>query len=112
MSERLRKLQRQQTLLREHLAWIDGELAREAEESSHPTAPEANSAHALLISAPVAAPAPAPDAQPNTDALMERYASSERQNPADLRRGCLLIFSAGVFLMITGVLIVWLVYYR
>jgi hypothetical protein len=112
MSERLRNLQRQQALLREHLAWLDGELAREARESSHAIAPEANATLTPSTSALTASPVGAQDFSPDADALIERYASSDRQNPADLRRGCLLIFSAVLFLIIMTVAIVWLVYYR
>jgi hypothetical protein len=112
MSERLRTLHRQQALLREHLAWLDGEIAREANQPKPDTAPVALPTTPPLSAATTADPAPDQDPAPDVDALIERYASSERQNPADLRRGCLLVFSAGLTLMIVSVVMLWLVFYR
>jgi hypothetical protein len=113
MSERLRHLQHQQALLREHLAWIDREITREAEQS----------ALTPLASTTVAAPSFDSHTEPGTqpplasetidaDALLERYAADQRQNPQDIRRGCLLIFFAALLLLIGGVALAWFAYYR
>lgn len=106
MSDRLRHLQRQQTLLREHLAWIESEIAHET--ASTETATTQPAATAPSVSAPV----PKSSSDSDADALIERYAANERQNPGDLRRGCLLIFVASLLLMAGGVTVVWLMFYR
>ena len=109
MSERLRHLQRQRALLSEHLTWIDNEIARENQIQSaasievaskeSPTPPPPQSV--------TAATAPA-----EADALIEKYAADERQNPDDIRRGCLYVFISALILLIAGVTAVWLLFYR
>lgn len=128
MSDRLRHLQRQQALLREHLAWIDAEIA--CETSPAPLAPPApETASATPASSDIRPPAgttaattplsiyppqpasvsvPAPDA----DELIERYGAGERQNPAVIRRGCLLVFSAGLLALAAAAVLAWAAYYR
>ncbi len=103
MSERLRQLQRQQALLREHLAWIEGEIAREKPAGSNAAPPPA-------IHTPPADPEFTPTtatrlADGDADALLERYAAAERQNPRSIRLGCLLIFfgTLGLLALIVGV---------
>ena len=110
MSERLRQLQRQQALLREHLAWIEGEIAREKP-------PGSNAATLPTIHTPPARPGLNPESATtptdgDADALLERYAASERQNPRSIRLGCLLIFfgTLGLLALIVGV--AWWSYYR
>ncbi|MDF3059788.1 MAG: hypothetical protein K0R17_4003 [Rariglobus sp.] len=120
MSERLRHLQRQQALLREHLAWIDAEIAREA--ASAPVPMPAAQPPGTSPPTPIPGSAPAPDTANNTtppaaasadeaDVLIQHYARGERQNPADLRRGCLLVFSSALLLLAAGIAAVWLIYY-
>lgn len=106
MSERLRHLQRQQTLLREHLAWIDGEIAREARENQ-----------TLAQPPPSTTATPSPPDTPGTipaeaDSIIEKYAAAERQNPADIRRGCLVVFFSAFALLAAGIAAVWLLFYR
>jgi len=110
MSERLRHLQRQQALLREHLAWIETEIARESGDATLPP-----------TSANAATPLPAlprPDISttdtppPEADALLEKYASEERQNPSDIRRGCFIVFASALSLLAAGVAALWLLFYR
>lgn len=113
MSERLRHLQRQQALLREHLAWIDAEIVRE----TTPVVPVIAAAPASTESLPAApsavAPPPAtPPALADADALIERYAADERQNPDDIRRGCLVFFIGGLIVFAAIVAAIWLGYYR
>ncbi len=125
MSERLRHLQRQQSLLREHLAWIETEIAREASATASITDPIAKTPAVPFVTTPVSplAPAsplpaamsaspPAPDITADAEAIIERYAGEERLNPADIRRGCLTIFVATLLLLAGGVAAAWLLYYR
>jgi hypothetical protein len=103
---RLQHLRRQQVLLREHLTWIEAEIARE---TGTPTEPA--TAPSPIIAG---APATSPDDRLKDDAdlLIEQYAHEERQNPADIKRGCLLAFFAALALLIGGVTLLWLVRYR
>ncbi len=129
MSERLRHLQRQQALLREHLAWIEAEIAREAPvtESSPTPHPPSDGVSPVVAGVPALAVALSafPTSTPLTasssvaraatadaDSLIERYAATERQNPADIRRGCFIVFFAALLLVAVGVAAVWLIFYR
>jgi len=121
MSERLRHLQRQQSLLREHLAWIDAEIARENTAAPPPGAttiiptvlPPADSAAAPAPSpTPTPTPTPAPAPATDADELLKRYADEERENPGAIRSGCFIVFGASLLLLIATVATVWLVYYR
>lgn len=98
MSERLRLLQRQQALLREHLAWIDTEILRES-------APP-------LPAAPRPSAEPPADAGETADALIRRLADAERQDPKETRRGCLFVFAGCLLLLGGAVAFAWLRYYR
>ena len=129
MSDRLRHLQRQQALLREHLAWIEAEIARESPSplsvpATHSPSAGASPVEAAVSTAPVALPSPTspaplatsapvtPAATTDADSLIERYAVTERQNPADIRRGCFIVFFAALLLVAVGVATVWLIFYR
>jgi len=102
MSERLRNLQRQQVILREHLAWIEAEIAQEAV----PTENVAPRPSAWQRTTPEAS-------EPiDADALIERYAGKERQQPADIRRGCLLLFLGTFALFAILIVGVWWLRYR
>ena len=105
MSERLRHLQRQQALLREHLAWIENEIAREAATATGPASPAP-----AMMNAPAAASAsPSPT---DADALIERYAAQERKNPAEIRRGCFIVFFLALLLLAGAVTAAWVLFYR
>jgi len=106
MSDRLRHLHRQQALLREHLAWLEDEVARET------GTPDGSATQtAVSVIAPIAGLS-ATDSTVDADALIERYATAERQKPADVRRGCLLIFGAALLLIASGVAAIWMFFYR
>lgn len=107
MSERLRQLQRQQALLREHLAWIESEIARE-------TAAPATTGAPTPAADPTSAARPSPDGPPahDADALLAHYAAEEKQNPDDLRRGCFIVFFLALALIASAVTVAWLLFYR
>ncbi|MET0262758.1 MAG: hypothetical protein ABW223_07655 [Rariglobus sp.] len=46
------------------------------------------------------------------DALIERYSEDEKQNPKDIRRGCLIVFAAALGLLTLGVTAIWWFGYR
>jgi hypothetical protein len=107
MSERQLHLQRQRALLKEHLAWIDSEITRENQSSLNATAATDQSSIT-----PSTALNPSPEPSCDADVFIEKYAAGERQNPADIRRGCLFISALAVILSIVGFTAVWLLFYR
>jgi len=104
MSDRLRQLQHQQSLVREHLAWIDREVARESSQLTSSKSPTADSP-------PLVPVAPTAIDLTDADTLVEKYAAGERQNPSDIRRGCLIVFGCSLGLLITGVAALWMLFY-
>jgi hypothetical protein len=112
MSERLRHLQRQHTLLREHLAWIENEIAREGVHAPSSSSPVNAATPPAALAAPLTARPVTPASFPEADALLEKYASEERQNPADIRRGCFIVFASALSLLVAGVGALWLLFYR
>lgn len=86
MSDRLAELRRQRTLVQQHLAWLDGEIAA-AEKFPAPAAATlpASTAPTRASTAPGIPPADA-------DALLARYAEEERTKPGQVKRGCWIAF--------------------
>lgn len=106
MSEsRLHHLRRQQALLREHQAWIETEIARESPAGMTDATPPPGPVIATPI--PIAS-SPTGEA----DALLEKYAADERQNPADVRRGCLIIFFGILGIIGVALTAIWFLRYR
>lgn len=116
MSERLRHLQRQHSILREHLEWIEGEIARETKDTQpalpSPPSPTIPSPRAPDLSPAGAASAKTVVAPREADEIIEKYGAAERQKPEDIRRGCLIVFFAGIALLAAGLAAVWLLFYR
>ncbi len=84
------------------MAWIEAEIAQE-------TVPTEN-----VAARPTPWQRTTPEATEPIDAeaLIERYAGKERQQPADIRRGCLLLFLGGFALFALLLVSVWWLRYR
>lgn len=101
MPDRLDALLRQRALLREHLAWLEREIAA----ASAPTAggtPGRSPPIPTLESASrtgIAATGPAP----NADAILDRYRPSPGSLQSDVRKGCFLYFAAAFVFVGLGV---------
>jgi hypothetical protein len=93
----LQELRRQRALVQEHLAWLDRQIASASGETAPKTAAANRSA---------AAPAPADSTE--ADAILESYQAESRSMPATVRRGCLIVFAAGVALFALGVFALYL----
>jgi hypothetical protein len=109
VSDRLDEFRRQRSLLREHLAWLDREIA--ALEGSAP--PEAPAPPAVPIRAPYAEFAPgAPIRARPSDLDAEAILAEYRQPPVSIQKqakvGCLLSFVAALALMAVFVTAVYL----
>jgi hypothetical protein len=108
VSDRSDELRRQRDLLREHLAWIEREIAREAAE---PT-----------FASPVEEPPPrlaqpqlsvsASDADRDAEAILAEFRRSAPTVEAQTKRGCILYFAAGVGLLLVIILGAAYFYYR
>jgi hypothetical protein len=101
MSDRLPELRRQRALVAEHLAWLDREIADAGSEA--PATP--------VTPAPPAKPAGAVDV-PAAEKILAEFRSEAERAPADMRRGCLWSFLAGMLLLILGVAAIYWLRYR
>lgn len=129
-SDRLNELRRQRALLREHIAWLEREIAGE-EAKAAPTGPapqvpasppdevERGAPGARVTTAegggrPSAPAVPAEadeagreitadDVESAADAVLEEYRVAPTDLQRDVRRGCLLYFAAGFLLFVAAV---------
>ena len=103
MSDRLPELQRQRALIRDHLAWLDREIA-----ALQPAAPSG--------SPPAEGPGAGSRPAPATDTQAAEILSHYRQEPVSLqdgvRRGCLLYFFGALGLLVVSVGVAYLLYIR
>jgi hypothetical protein len=102
MSDRHQELLRQHKLFREHLAWLEREITREA------SSPPASATTTAIVSptgiqSRVTSPAEAD--------LLQDYVAAERHDPASTKRGCLLAFAAGLGLLFASVITVYFLFY-
>ena len=107
MSDRRQELLRQQALLREHLSWLDKELARETGPASPAPSvftPDSRPTPTTTPQTPIASPADA-------DALLSNYAAAERHDPNALRRGCFVVFGIALGILVLGVVAVYFLRY-
>ena len=106
MSDRLPELRRQRALVAEHLAWLDREISAAGSEApATPASPP-----------PVTLP---PSTQPDgvadgpvAEKILAEFRSEAERAPADMRRGCLWSFVAGMLLLILGVAAIYWLRYR
>jgi len=107
MSDRLAELVRQRALVQEHLAWLNREIANAAEAAKATTAaPPAPLPPAGARAVPptvILAPAPAAPATGmgavQADEIMAQYQATPANVKQDVRKGCLLYFSAALVLL-------------
>lgn len=108
-AERLSTLRHQRALVASHLAWLDAEIAALAplDAASAPATPTTLASPAFnpgtgpILGAPQAAATDRPSTPPATenlaaaharaDEILARYATTARTDPAETRKGCLLM---------------------
>lgn len=107
MSDRLDDLVRQRALVQEHLAWLNREIATAAEAAkattSAPPAPlppagASAGPPAVILASSKAAPASGVGAV-EADEIMAQYQATPANVKQDVRKGCLLYFSAALLLL-------------
>lgn len=104
--DRLHELRRQRTLMQEHLAWLDREIAAELGQT------EATE-RATPIDVPVLAPPVAGQIQARADSktvmeqeaetAMAEYRIAPQDIQQDVRKGCLIYFAIGFLLFAAAV---------
>lgn len=114
MADRLQELLQQRALIREHLEWLDAEIAASSGRVSQPRertlapqpvspAPVLARPQPSLIPAAVAPLSIAPRAQPDeADALIARLAAQEQTEPVPSKKGCWFIFGTLLSLLVLG----------
>lgn len=105
MTDRLRELQRQRELLRQHADWLEREIAAEAARSGSPAQ--------TVVPAPAPSPAPAATppqtaATPSAEEILRQYTRDPHTSSAEVKRGCWAIFAGGLALLVL-VVVTWYV---
>ena len=94
MSDRSDQLRRQRDLLREHLAWLEREIAAESDKPLEaPTAWQ-----------PPSINPPAPMDDRDAEAILSEYRTQPTSIMRDTKRGCILYFVVALVLLFGGVL--------
>jgi hypothetical protein len=102
MPDRLQELLRQKTLLDEHAAWLEREIAAEKARTGGIPPP-------TDLSGPSGGPQPAiSDAE--ADAMLEQYRANPQSLQHEVKRGCFLYFFGALALVGLAVLAVYLAY--
>lgn len=99
--QRLAELQRQRDLVREHLAWLEREIAREHNVTPPATPP-------AVVSVSVRPEPSTPAVQLPTDLPKPDPIGAA----AEARRGCLLIFVGAFAILALALVALYLLYYR
>jgi len=112
MPSRLDELHRQRALLREHLAWLDREIAA-AENASPAPAPAGTTAPALPA-VPDLAPLPSVPSSDrpgpvDADEMLAQYRTQSQDLRTDVRKGCFLYFTTAFLAL--GLLVAGLYFY-
>jgi len=101
--QRLAELQRQRDLVREHLAWLEREIARE-HNVTPPVAPTA------VVSVSVRPEPSVPPATPSPPAELPK--PDPIGAAAEARRGCLLFFFAAFAILALALVAIYFLHYR
>ncbi len=104
--QRLAELQRQRDLVREHLAWLEREIARE-----HSVTPQAIAPAVVSVSVQ-----PEPSSPTPTPAVPTFPSELPKPDPvgaaAEARRGCLLLFIAAFAILALALFAIYFLHYR
>jgi hypothetical protein len=130
MADRLQELLQQRALIKEHLEWLDAEIAassgRPPPTTSLPLAPTRSAIPARNESSPTqiplppakpvlavpVSPTPVPAIPDDADALIAQLAAQEKQEAVPSKSGCWLVFSALIFVILAGLIAAWYFFYR
>jgi hypothetical protein len=96
VSERSEELRRQRDLLREHLAWIEREIAAESDSPGSPS--QAAEAPPVLFRAPFPTLPVASDS--DAEAILAEFRRTPPAIASQTKRGCILYFAIAVVLVL------------
>jgi hypothetical protein len=105
VSDRLDEFRRQRALLREHLEWIDRQIARLEVDAPPGGPPEPPPVSPLPLSGNVFPPARASDLDAEAILAQYRQPSGSLQNEA--KRGCLIYFVVGLAVLALAVTVLY-----
>ena len=108
MSDRSDELRRQRDLLREHLAWIEREIAAESQRSETAPILEAPKEEAPVFERPLDVPPPPVDDR-EAEEILSEYRAQGASLAKQTRRGCLLYFVLAMGLLIAALFAFYLV---
>ncbi|MEO7414821.1 MAG: hypothetical protein ABIZ81_15860 [Opitutaceae bacterium] len=114
MADRLQELLQQRALIKEHLAWIEGEISAAAgrpiamptplpQTPDPPPPSRAPEAKAILLA--VAPAAPLPKIRDASDAMIAKLAAQEKKPSVPTKKGCWIFFCVTLTVLTT---IAWL----
>jgi|SRR5215216_3226725 len=99
MADRLQELLQQRALIKEHLAWIEGEIAAASGCPIEPALPYTPVVQPVPLQQPpsraAVVPAPVvtgPRLRDDEDSLIARLAAEERNAPVPTKKGCWVFF--------------------
>ncbi len=103
MSDRSDELRRQREIVRQHLAWLDRELA--AQEAVPATEPEPSVS-------PQHFSVEASDTDRDAESILAEFRRPAPAIEAQAKKGCILYFSIAVVLMLTAATVILYIYSR
>jgi len=111
MSDRLQELLRQKTLLAEHAAWLEREIAVEQALAGGTVGPALPAPLPLTATMPSAtapaAPLPAAAAEAEAEAILAQYRDSAKSARRQVKWGCILYVVAGAALVLLGIVLIY-----
>jgi hypothetical protein len=100
VTDRLNELRRQRDLVRQHLDWLEAEIASASGAKSAPpakaTAPQSTTPHHP------------PASDPDAEALLQRYGTESGDSAAKVKLGCWVVF-AGSFVLLGLAIAAWFI---
>jgi hypothetical protein len=117
MSDRLAELRRQRTLVQQHLDWLDREISAAQAHTAAANPSTSIAASAEPVSAAVTAPLSKPAEQATgadevSDQILQEYRVPSESLQQDVRKGCLLYFTAGFMLFLLGIVALYFLVQR
>lgn len=129
MADRLQELLQQRALIKEHLEWLDAEIAASSGRSTANPLPPVPRATPSAAAAPASREFPVPTARPavpprgqtatiraepdDADVLIAKLAAEEKnQVRAPSKTGCWMVFAASLLLLVGGMFAAWYFFLR
>jgi hypothetical protein len=115
MSDRLQELLQQRALIKEHLEWLDAEIAAtsgRAGEVRQPAADILSPRPARPAAIPIVTSVAVSRGQDEADALLARLAAEEKENSPPTKSGCWILFCTALGLFAIGAWILLRYFYR